>query len=252
MAKPSPYLRSFAVGAVWFAMVGWTMVSRHPGHWSTYPPRNLIVVVVAWMITAALLGVAATQWERLRSWGMMAVGSVAGSALVMGAMLFTVNMTGGLALSPQKFESTDAMMAYLANETTKWVEKDRGVRLDYSFDSIEIIEEELARISKEVDKANPQRGTLGVAMGYGAYIGEVIRRRDGGSWAEDDPMGGKQSFPLTTTNNVTVYPVGWCWKRLTIGEEDNVYSKARLFSRGLEAITNAPVGGSGAIHLDAE
>src|SRR5688500_18911353 len=156
--RSSPYFRSFVVGAVWFAMVGWTMVSRHPGHWSIYPPRNLIVVVVAWMITAALLGVAAAQWERMRSWVVIGLGTIAGSILVMRAMLFTMNMTGGVALAPQKFESTDAMMVHLANEATKWVEKDRGVRLDYSFDSIKIIEEELARISKEVDKANPQRG----------------------------------------------------------------------------------------------
>ena len=238
----NPYFRSFLVGAVFFAMVAWKMASRHPGGWTTYPSRNFIVLIVAWMITAAFLGVAATRWERLRSWGLMTLGTVAGSFLVMAAMLFSMSMSRGLT-APMKFESTDAMMVHLANEATKWVEKDRGVKLDYSFDSIQIIEEELGRISKEIDKANPQRGTLGLSMSYGAYIGEVIRRRDGGSWAQDHPIGGEQSFPLTTTNNVTVYPVGWCWKRLTIGEEDNVYSKARLFSRGLEAITNTLAGG---------
>ena len=38
-------------------MVAWKMVSRHPGDWTTFPPRNFIVLVVAWLITAALLGV---------------------------------------------------------------------------------------------------------------------------------------------------------------------------------------------------
>jgi len=80
--------------------------------------------------------------------------------------------------------------------------------LDYSFDSIKVIEEELGRISNEVDGANPRQGTSGLAMGYGAYIGEVFRRRDGGSWAVDHPAAGRRSYPLTTKSNVIMFPVG--------------------------------------------
>ena len=134
------------------------------------------------------------------------------------------------------------MMECFANGATKWVKKDRGLDLDYSLDSIKVIEEELARISREVDHSNPQRGTFGVAMGYGAYIGEVFRRRAGGSWAVDHPAGGQQSYPLTTQSNVTMFPVGWCWKRLTVGEEDNVYHKAMMFSQAGDVITNVAPG----------
>jgi hypothetical protein len=218
------------------------MVSRHPGHWSTYPPRNFIVLVVAWIITALLLGVVATRWERLRSLWIVALGTVAGSFVVMGSMLLTLQQMHGPAAVPP-FRNTDAMMEYLASEATKWVKKDRGLDLDYSLDSIKVIEEELSRISKEVDHSSPQRGTFGVAMGYGAYIGEVFRRRAGGSWAVDHPAGGQQSYPLTTQSNVTMFPVGWCWKRLTVGEEDNVYHKAVIFSQAGDVITNvAPSG----------
>jgi hypothetical protein len=110
--------------------------------------------------------------------------------------------------------------------------------VDYSLDSIKVIEEELGRISKEVDRAKPQSGTFGTALGYGAYIGEVFRRRDGGSWAEDHPVGGPRSFPLALNNQRTLFPVGWCWKRLTAGEEDNVYHKALM-------ATNAVIDGAG-------
>lgn len=140
---------------------------------------------------------------------------------------------------PPKFKNTDEMMIYLGNETMKWVKKDRGIDLDYSLASISVIEEELARISKEVNKANPQKGTFGTALGYGAYIGEVFRRRDGGSWGVDHEVGGSGSYPLTTKSNGVIFPVGWCWKRLTIGEEDNVYHKALAFSEGGNVITNA-------------
>jgi len=130
------------------------------------------------------------------------------------------------------FKSTDELMAYLATEATKWVKNDRGIDLDYSIESIQTIDEELARLSKEVNKTNPQKGTFGTALGYGAYVGEVIRRRAGGSWAADHPAGGPHSYPLTITSNRVIFPVGWCWKRLTGGEEENVYTKAKLFTGG--------------------
>ena len=66
--------------------------------------------------------------------------------------------------------------------------------MDYSFDSIKVIEEELGRISNEVDGANPRQGTSGLAMGYGAYIGEVFRRRDG-QWITLLPADGRIRSP---------------------------------------------------------
>jgi hypothetical protein len=237
MSISSPYLRTFLVGAAWFAAVALKMVSHHPGHWSTYPPQNFIVLVVGWVITAMLLGVVATRFQRLRSWWTVGLGTVAGSLVVLGLMSFTVERVFGPP-APPKFKGTDEMMAYFATEATKWIKKDRGIDLDYSLDSIRVIEEELARASKDVDKANPQQGTFGLATGYGAYIGEVLRRRDGGSWAVDHPVAGPRSYPLTTKSNSTVFPVGWCWKRLTIGEEDNVYHKVLLLSASAGSITN--------------
>ena len=232
-------------------MVAFKMASRHSGGWSTYPPRNLIVLLIAWVITASLLGVVATRWERMRSWGLLTMGTVAGSFLIMGAMLMTMQLSQG-SVPQQKFASTDAMMEHLANEAAGWVKKDRGINLDYSVESIQVIEEELGRIEKEIDKEKPQQGTFGLAMGYGAYIGEVFRRRDGGSWAQDHPNGGEQSFPMTTKSNVTIFPVGWCWKRLTVGEEDNVYLKARLVSEPLNVVTNVPALNSETIEPEAK
>ena len=130
------------------------------------------------------------------------------------------------------------MMAYFATEATKWVKKDRGIDLNYSLESIKIIEEELGRVFKDLDRTNPPRGTFGLATGYGAYVGEVFRRRDGGSWAVDHPTGGQRSYPLTTKSNGVIFPIGWCWKRLTVGEEDNVYHKVLLLSASAGSITN--------------
>jgi len=227
MSTPSPYLRTFTVGLAWFCMIALTMVSRHPGHWSTYPPRNLMVLVAAWLITALWLGVIARRFQKLSSWVAVSLGTVGGSIIVLWLMLIIVQRIYGVS-PPPKFKNHGQMMAYLANETTRWVKKDRNIDLDYSVDSIKIVEEELGRISKEINRANPEQGTFGIAIGYGAYIGEVFRRREGGSWALDHPVAGARSYPLTIRSNETIFPVGWCWKRLTAGEEDNVYHKALL------------------------
>lgn len=237
MSTSNPYLRTLVVGAGWFAAVGLKMVSGYSGHWTTYPPRNFIVLVFGWLLTALLLGLVATRFEKLRAWWCIGLGTMLGSLLVLGLMLFIAERVSATPTPPQ-FKSTDEMMAYFAAQATQWVRKDRGIDLDYSVDSIKVVEEQLGCVANEVDKTNPQRGTFGIAMGYGAYIGEVLRRREGGSWAVDHPVGGPHSYPLTLSSNGTAFPVGWCWKRLTAGEEDNVYFKARLVSESAGSLTN--------------
>lgn len=237
MIKSSPYLCAFGLGAIWFGAVAVKLVFRHPDHWSTYPPRNYIVLGIAWLISAMLLGVAASRYERMRSWGAMALGTIVGSILVMGTMLFTVEKIYGSSPAP-KFDNTEAMMQHFATEACKWVKHDRKIDLDYSLASIEIIEEELDRISKDVNPASPQPGTFGLATAYGAYIGEVFQRQHGGTWAVDHEMG-TRTYPLTIKEDQTVFPVIWCYKRLTMGSEENVYHKALLFTQRSENNSNA-------------
>lgn len=223
------------------------MVSRHPDHWTTYPPRNFIALVVAWVVTALLLGVVANKFQKLRSWLGIGLGTVAGSFLVMALMLFMVESRTTRAATPT-FESTDEMMVYIAGETTKWVKEDQGVDLDYSLESVRFIEIQLAKLSGEVDKTNPPAGTFGMATGYGAYIGEVFRRREGGAWARDHEIAGERSFPLTLSSNSVIFPVGWCWRRIMNGEEDNVYLKALAFAEMGSALTNfTDVSGTNAV-----
>jgi hypothetical protein len=213
------------------------MVSRHSDHWTTYPPRNFIVLLVAWVVTALLLGVVATKFQKLCSWLAVSLGTVLGSFLVLGLMLLMLESQAPRATLPT-FKSTDEMMVYFAKETTKWVKADQGIDLDYSLESVRFIEIQLAKLSGEIDKTNPPAGTFGTASGYGAYIGEVFRQREGGAWARDHEIAGERSFPLTLRSNSVIFPVGWCWKRIMNGEEDNVYLKARAFAEMGGSLTN--------------
>src|SRR5687767_5688947 len=190
----NPYFRAFVIGALWFGFVAFKLVSREPGGLSAYPAQKLAILSVMWALTALSLGIVASRYKKLRSWGAITLATMPSSLAVMFLMLLVVERVYGPGLPP-KFKTTDEMMSYFANETTKWVKKDRGIDLDYSIESTKIIEEELGRISAEVDKANPQAGTFGLATGYGAYVGEALRRKYGGSWSADHPVAGVGSYP---------------------------------------------------------
>ena len=235
-------MRAFLAGAVWI-VIAVELLRRSNRPWTLFPPSQYAVIVFAlcaasWLVTGLIVGFIATKYEKCRSWWGIGGTTFVASIVVMFVMGL---MAHKMALSPSvpSFKSTDEQMKYFADLATQWVKKDRGIALDYSLDSVKTVEEELTRVSKEVNKANPQKGTFGLAVGYGAYVGEVFRRRDGGTWAVDHPVAGPRSYPLTTGTNGTIFPVGWCWKRLTVGEEDNVYHKALVFSERREVLTNA-------------
>jgi len=65
------------------------------------------------------------------------------------------------------------------------------------------------------------------ALHFGAYIGEVIRRKFGGSWATDHPVAGPKSFPIHFLGGDS-FPIGWCGKRILNGDEDNVWFKYQV------------------------
>jgi hypothetical protein len=114
--------------------------------------------------------------------------------------------------------TTDQLMALRANEMVKMWQKEKNIELDYSMESIGMIEQELTRLSKIPDTSSNQVVTLDAAILHGAYVGEVLRRHEGGTWAVDDPIGGPRSFPMMATNRLVYFPVAWSWILLNGGE----------------------------------
>lgn len=127
-----------------------------------------------------------------------------------------------------EFKTTDEMMVVLAAEAVKDAEKETNIKLDYSPQSIEKVEEVLSKIHEQFAKDKSSIAVNGLAMAYGAYIGEVIRRTEPGvTWKEDHPVAGEKSYPLHW-NGGESFPCGWCYKRITNGPEDNVWYKYQL------------------------
>jgi hypothetical protein len=107
-----------------------------------------------------------------------------------------------------------------------------GVELDYSVESVRLLEGLLeARYRannswwlRYVQPEKRKRALQGAALLWGAYLGEVIRRRWGGRWLmpADDVFAGLYCIELP--GPFTFSPASKVFKRLTNGAEDSVWS----------------------------
>jgi hypothetical protein len=100
-----------------------------------------------------------------------------------------------------------------------------GVTLDYSHDSVSDVERILGELHDEYRDSGNEHGIFGIALEFGAYLVAVIERHHGPiDWKRDHETFGKQSFPLLW-KDTTLFPVGWCLKRIMDGPSDDILSK---------------------------
>lgn len=126
------------------------------------------------------------------------------------------------------FASVEDMMGYLAGEAAKIAGEDHGTVLDYSEKSVMEVEKILGGLHEQYRSAPSETGVKGLTMAYGAYLGEVIRRRSQGSrWDRNHPAVGENSYPLYVSG-AALFPCAWCYNRITNGPEDNVRHKYAL------------------------
>jgi hypothetical protein len=123
-----------------------------------------------------------------------------------------------------KVDEVETMMQEGVTQTLE-LAKENGVTLDFSDDSIKEVEKLLAECHREYKKAKSDEGFHGLALMFGAYIGEVIRRKGfGGTWARNHPDVGEDSFPFHW-RGADLFLYGWCVKRIFDGKGDNVIFK---------------------------
>jgi hypothetical protein len=140
-----------------------------------------------------------------------------------------------------KFGSTQEYIEWIADEAIKDAKEHNGKQLDYSIDSIQIVEKILGGMHDEYVKNPSSLSVPALANMYGAYIGEVIRRTEPGArWERDDAVAGEKSYPIIWGGGHS-YPMGWCYKRILNGEEDNVWVKYRVL-RDRRSQPSAPEG----------
>ena len=125
------------------------------------------------------------------------------------------------------------VMAEHAQEAVANAEAVHGVHLDYTPESIEKVEGILAAIysssprgliSRLLGRGLSDDEAARLARMYGSYVGESLLRKWGGHWEKDHPVAGPGSYPITCRGHQS-FPLGWCYKRLRNGPEDNVWHK---------------------------
>jgi hypothetical protein len=132
----------------------------------------------------------------------------------------------------QSHESVADMVSAYAGRAVDTA-RDAGVSLDYSEGSLMQLEELLEGLTQK--PVSQPEDLAETCKTWGSYLGEVVRRRFGGEWTiETYP--GKQFATLTlTVRGNKLFPTMKVHRRLTQGQDDNVWSfytmvKARLES----------------------
>ena len=103
-----------------------------------------------------------------------------------------------------------------------------GISLDYSEESLKTLDEILEKyhqglpkgIKKLFFRGPSEEDIVHMSKVWGGYLGEVIRKNNGGEW------GMSESFPNAislTINDTEIFPPAKVNKRITNGKEDGIY-----------------------------
>jgi len=109
-----------------------------------------------------------------------------------------------------------------ADEAVSVAREQFGFALDYSSGSIESLETVLANISSRVDVAEKDATELTLKR-WGGYLGEVVRRNFGGEWKLIQYPGRAAAVPALVIAGSQIYPLMKVYRRLTLGEAENVW-----------------------------
>ncbi|SEF33156.1 hypothetical protein ABL840_35185 [Variovorax sp. NFACC27] len=134
----------------------------------------------------------------------------------------------------------DEDMTVLAERAVR-VTAANGVTLDYSPESIELVEQRLGKLHDAFRKLQDEpSGKLAspsdyeirlMSLTYGAYIAEVLKRKHGeGTWSYESRLYAGQEVPTfhVGANRIEMWPQIKVEKRLRNGPEDNVWHYFQL------------------------
>lgn len=125
----------------------------------------------------------------------------------------------------------DYGMQVIAKEAVRRARKDFHVELDFSTDSIERLEEMLARLHEAYLKTPLTEKELAhQSLRWGAYVGEVAKRVQPGKWQRDSEKMGRGAMPVVFHSANEAFPCSWVRKRIADGPDDNIFFKFRVLT----------------------
>jgi hypothetical protein len=148
-------------------------------------------------------------------------------------------VTDPATLSGRSFDSLHAMMLAHADEAGRIAAADHGMTLDFTPASVAPLETVLAARSPV-----PDPGLESATRLWGAYFGEILRRRYSGEWimavyptqpgaviAPDQEM----AMPALDLAGSQVYPLLKIFRRLTLGPSEDLSAFYNKVSAALDA-----------------
>ena len=132
-------------------------------------------------------------------------------------------------LKGESFGSLEAMMAAYSQQAVETASKAYGRTLDFSGGSVAALEEVLAALTPSEPENEEYLTRL-----WGSYLGEVMVREFGGEWTMSLYPGSEFSVPTVVVRGSRLYPLMKVFRRLTLGEDENLANFYRLVRQRLE------------------
>jgi hypothetical protein len=122
-------------------------------------------------------------------------------------------------LESQSFPDLGAMMDGYAMAAADLAIGAFDRKLDFSSNSIDALDEILVLVGE-----SPELDLDFEVRLWGAYLGEVLRRRYAGSWEMTQYPGGAAAVPAVEVRGSRLFPLVKVYRRLTMGEEEDLRS----------------------------
>lgn len=135
-------------------------------------------------------------------------------------------------LEAMSFPDLGAMMEGYARAAVGFAATQFQLKLDYSGESVDRLDEILVTVGE-----NPDVDLEFEVRLWGSYLGEVLRRRYAGSWemttypgelpGQENAKKGRAeatAVPAVEVRGSRVFPLMKVFRRLTMGEEDDLHS----------------------------
>ncbi len=128
------------------------------------------------------------------------------------------------------YQDLASMMAAYAEQAVYLAEKEYLRRLDYSEESIEALEEIASQVAQKVTSGEEEQQQVRL---WGAYFGELLRKRYAGEWTITDYPGGATAVPALELRGSRLFPLMKVYRRLSMGKEENLVTFYRMVASRL-------------------
>lgn len=118
-----------------------------------------------------------------------------------------------------------------------------GITLDWSDESISLVEDVLSRLHKDLESTKPtEKDIIQFAKTFGSYVGEVYRKNHGAAWGIITLQGRRILGLQTPGSGMRLWPWLLVQNRIMNGPQDNIHYHYQMLITGrpLPVLENPP------------